>query len=298
MPERPRGEVRRGHAPSARRSLPAVLAVVAAVLAAAVPAAAQDPATLTIVETATVRATPDAAELGAAVDRGARTEAAARRKVERRVRGLVAALQEIGVPAEAIRTGSFETYTIRRKGRRTSHALRRVAIRVDDLRSSSRRGRAGRRAAGRDRLHRLGPDRGARGRDGDRAPARTYSRGRRRRGARDARARDPPGGPQPAVRDRVRRSTRSRPRALPRAPAAAASRSPSRWARTRSARRSRSSTRSAREAGLSYRVDIMHVLGRCEQTPQRARTAISGYRRTRPESSYSSRTPKPSSGAA
>ena len=119
--------------PSARRSLPAVLAVVAAVLAAAAPAAAQDPATLTIVETATVRATPDAAELGAAVDRGARTEAAARRKVERRLRGLVAALQEIGLPAEAIRTGSFETYTIRRKGRRTSHALRRVAIRVDDL---------------------------------------------------------------------------------------------------------------------------------------------------------------------
>jgi uncharacterized protein YggE len=105
----------------------------AAVLAAAVPASAQDPTTLTIVETATVRATPDAAELDAAVERRARTVPAARRKVERRVRGLLAELQEIGVPAEAIRTGTFETYTTRRKGRRTSHALRGIAVRVDDL---------------------------------------------------------------------------------------------------------------------------------------------------------------------
>ncbi len=119
--------------PSARRSLPAVLAVIAAVLASAAPAAAQDPATLTIVETATVRATPDAAELDASVERSARTVRAARRKVERRLRGLLATLQEIGLPAEAIRTGSFETYTIRRKDRRTGHAIRRVAIRVDDL---------------------------------------------------------------------------------------------------------------------------------------------------------------------
>ncbi len=284
--------------PSARRSLPAVLAVVAAVLAAAAPAAAQDPATLTIVETATVRATPDAAELDAAVERSARTVPAARRKVERRLRGLLAALQEIGLPAEAIRTGSFETYTIRRKGRRTSHALRRVAIRVDDLaRLEPVVAALGGAIQGEIDFIVSDPTE-------ERAAATAIAlqrardpRGRRRRGAGDARPRDPPRGPQPAVRDRVR-GRRGVSAGTPPAPTAAARRSPSRWARTRSARRSRSSTRSAREGGSLVRVDIMHVLGRCEQTPQRTRTAISGYRRTRPESSYSSRTPKPSSGAA
>ena len=72
----------------------------AAVLAAAVPASAQDPTTLTIVETATVRATPDAAELDAAVERRARTVPAARRKVERRVRGLLAELSVAPLPTK------------------------------------------------------------------------------------------------------------------------------------------------------------------------------------------------------
>src|SRR5918993_978044 len=118
--------------PLARRWPAAVLAAVVAVLAAAVPAAAQDPTTLTIVELATVRATPDAAELAATVGRRARTEAAARRRVERRLREIVTDLQGIGVPAEAIRTRSSEAFTQRRDGRRSGFASRGIEVRVDD----------------------------------------------------------------------------------------------------------------------------------------------------------------------
>lgn len=119
--------------PSARRASIAVLATLAAVVAGAVPAAAQDATTLVIVETASVRATPDAADLQAVVQRRGRTAGIARRRAEARVRALVAGVRELGVVAEDIRTNLFETYTQRRRGRTFTVANRGVEIRVSDL---------------------------------------------------------------------------------------------------------------------------------------------------------------------
>ena len=244
MPERRSGRVGCPHAPSARRPLLAVLAAMAAVLAGAVPAAAQDPTTLTIVETATVRATPDAAELDASVERSARTCAGPRqgRAPPPRAAGRPAGDRR---PAEAIRTGSFETYTIRRKGRRIGHAIRGVAIRVDDLAqleavvtalggaiqgeidfivSDPTDERAAATAIALQRAH-------------TRADAAAAALGMRVLGIRtwtSARS----SGSRPASDESEDAAARA---------AAAARRSTSRWERTRSERRSPSSTRSARD---------------------------------------------------
>jgi uncharacterized protein YggE len=119
--------------PSTRSPLLAVLVAIAAVLACAVPAQAQEPATLVIVETASVLATPDAAELQAVVQRRARTGAIARRRADRRVRALIAAVQQLGVPAENVRTNVFETYSDRERGRRVRVVNRGFEVRVTDL---------------------------------------------------------------------------------------------------------------------------------------------------------------------
>ena len=131
-----------------------------------------------IVETASVLATPDAAELQAVVQRRARPVRSRGAAPTERVRALIAAVQEIGVPTENMRTNVFETYSDRERGRRARRQRVRVP-RVDGPRQARAVVAALAAAdAGRPGRHRLRPDGGTRRRGGDR-PSAPGARGRR-----------------------------------------------------------------------------------------------------------------------
>jgi uncharacterized protein YggE len=115
----------------ARRLILLVLA--AALLAPVPPAAAQDPTTLVVVETAVVRATPDAATVGADITRSARTPAAARRRVEGRVQEVLRNLDAIGVPRADVQTASIRSYRTRRKGKVRHVASTSLRVRTANL---------------------------------------------------------------------------------------------------------------------------------------------------------------------
>jgi uncharacterized protein YggE len=111
----------------------ALLVLGAALLAPTAPAAAQDPTTLVVVETASVRATPDTATVAAQISRRGRTGATARRLVERRVRQVLAALDALGVARADVQTTSIERYRSRRRGRVRHVASTTLVIRTTDL---------------------------------------------------------------------------------------------------------------------------------------------------------------------
>jgi uncharacterized protein YggE len=113
-----------------RRLAPLLLA---AALAPAAPAAAQDPTTLVVVETAFVRATPDTATVGAEITRRARTPAVARRAVERRVQEVLRNLDALGVPRADVQTAAIRTYRTRRRGKVRHVASTSLRIRTTDL---------------------------------------------------------------------------------------------------------------------------------------------------------------------
>jgi uncharacterized protein len=114
-----------------RQLTPALVAC--AVLASAAPAAAQDPTTLVVVETATVRAAPDTATVGAEISRRAGTPAAARRIVERRVQEVLRNLDGLGVPRADVRTAAIRSYRTRRHGKLRHVASTSLVIRTNDL---------------------------------------------------------------------------------------------------------------------------------------------------------------------
>ena len=116
---------------SARRLIPLLATV--ALLAPAAPAAAQDPTTLVVVETADVRATPDTAEVSAAIRRADRTAARARRRVERALTAKLRRLAALGVPRTDIRTESISSFRTRRHGRTVYRASTSLRIRTTDL---------------------------------------------------------------------------------------------------------------------------------------------------------------------
>ena len=116
---------------SARRLIPLLAAV--ALLAPAAPAAAQDPTTLVVVETADVRATPDTAEVGAAIRRADRSAARARRRVERALAAKLRRLAALGVPRADVRTESISSFRTRRNGRTVYRASTSLRIRTTDL---------------------------------------------------------------------------------------------------------------------------------------------------------------------
>ena len=104
-----------------------------ALLAPAAPAAAQDPTTLVVVETADVRATPDTAEVGATIRRADRSAAAARRRVERALAAKLRRLAALGVPRTDIRTESISSFRTRRHGRTVYRASTSLRIRTTDI---------------------------------------------------------------------------------------------------------------------------------------------------------------------
>ena len=114
-----------------RRVFPLLLATF--VLAPAVPAAAQEPTQLVVVEVATVRAAPDTATVAAEITRRARSAAAARRRVERRVAAVLSKLDALGVPRAEVRTRAVNSFRTRRRGRVRHHASTSLEVRTTDL---------------------------------------------------------------------------------------------------------------------------------------------------------------------
>ena len=116
---------------SARRLVP--LLAVAALLAPAASASAQDPSTLVVVETAEVRATPDTATVGASIRRLAARASVARRRVERSLAAKLRRLAALGVPRTDIRTESIASFRTRSRGRTYFRAATSLRIRTTDL---------------------------------------------------------------------------------------------------------------------------------------------------------------------
>jgi uncharacterized protein len=114
-----------------RRVFPLLLATF--VLAPAVPAAAQELTQLVVVEVATVRAVPDTATVAAEITRRARSAAAARRRVERRVAAVLSKLDTLGVPRAEVRTRAVNSFRTRRRGRVRHHASTSLEVRTTDL---------------------------------------------------------------------------------------------------------------------------------------------------------------------
>jgi len=105
----------------------------AGLLVPAAPAAAQDPTTLVVVETARVQAAPDTATINATVRRRAGRPAVARRRVERRLAEILRALDGLGVPRTDVQTEAVQRLTTRRRGRLSHIAQTTLRIRTRDL---------------------------------------------------------------------------------------------------------------------------------------------------------------------
>lgn len=109
------------------------LLAAAALLAPVAPAAAQDPTTLVVVETAHLRATPDTAEVSAGIRRTERSAAVARRGVERSLAAKLRRLAALGVPRTDVRTEQIASERGRRHGRAFYRAFTSLRIRTTDL---------------------------------------------------------------------------------------------------------------------------------------------------------------------
>jgi len=109
------------------------LIAAAALLAPVASAAAQDPTTLVMVETADICATPDTAAVGADIRRADTTAARARRRVERALSVKLRRLAALGVPRTDIRTESIQSSRTRRHGRTVHRAATSLRIRTTDL---------------------------------------------------------------------------------------------------------------------------------------------------------------------